>query len=543
MLVTELLHENALRFGAETALVSLESEGLHPRDTTSYAAHRRALTWGQWETLSNQIAHFYRSIGIGRGSRVGILLRNCLEWLPIWFGILKSGAVAVPLNFRFGVEDLVWCANHTELDALVLGPKCVEPVERGLEQLLRLRSFVYVGGTEDCPSFARPMMEAWNGWPTEPPEADISAEDDAAIYFSSGTTGSPKAVVYTHATLCAACALEQSNHGQNHNDVFLCIPPLYHVGAKFHWMANLLVGAKGVLLLGFSVPAFFEVMEREAVTIAFLLLPWAQDILVAQDQGMPDLGAYTLNAWRLLHMGAQPIPPQVLDRLRARFPEVACAVSYGLTEAGGPGCLNLRPECLDRRGSVGVPGAGWGARIVDDAGLDLPSYGTGELLVRGPHMMRCYWKEPESTAAALAGGWLHTGDLAYRDEDGFYYLVGRRKELIISGGEKIYPDRVENLLRTCPAVKDAAVFGLYHCRLGEAPVALVELKPEAECTEETLLSLCASLPRFQRPLQIFFGLVPRNPTGKIERVHLARRFAGQKLGPFRPVRGGVEGAS
>lgn len=537
MLITELLKQNADQYPKETALVAVESEGLLPEDPLGYTARRSSITWEGFNQMSNQIAQYYLSLGIGKESHVGLLMRNCLEWLPIYFGILKSGAVVVPLNFRYDVNELAWNIAFADLDALVFDQHCVSTVSACSEQFTNLRSLLFSGKDELCPSFAHTLHSVWKTAKKEDPEISLYAEEDAAIYFSSGTTGIPKAVVYTHATLEAACLLEQSNHRQTHEDCFLCIPPLYHVGAKLHWMGNLLVGAKGVLLLGFTVTAFFETLSRESVSIAFLLLPWAQDILVSVANGSLRPDQYQLNAWRMLHMGAQPIPPSVVRRLHSTFPKVALEISYGLTEAGGPGCLNLSSAETARPGSVGIPGSGWEAMLINENGDRVPPGALGELLVRGPHMMRCYYKDPQATGKALEDGWLHTGDIARQDEEGFYYIVDRKKELIITGGEKIYPDQVENYLRNCPDIKDAAVFGLHHCRLGEVAVALIELVPGTVHTEEELLGFCQGLPRYKRPVRIFFGTVPRNPTGKIEK-NLLRKWYANAMNSVSPASNG-----
>lgn len=454
---------------------------------------------------------------------------NSIHWLPIYFGIIKSGAVVVPLNFRYDTEDIIWSVNFADIDALVLDARCVKQVEMGLAKMSRIRSYVFVGEEELCPSFATHFKVAFGQSDKSEPNNLITREDDAAIYFSSGTTGAPKAVVYTNGTLEAACIREQTLHRQTKEDTFICIPPLYHVGAKLHWMGNLLVGAKGVLLLGFTVPAFFEAMSREQVTIAFLLLPWAQDILVNLHTGEIKLENYSLDNWRLLHMGAQCIPPSVVRRLKSYFPKLDFDISYGLTESGGPGCLNLGMNNLHKLGSVGRPAPGWMAKVVDEKGEEITEGEPGELLVKGPHMMRCYYKDEGATKSALVDGWLHTGDIARRDSDGFYYIVDRKKDIIISGGENIYPVQIEEFLREYKGVKDVAVFGVCHCRLGEVVVALVELNPGETCTEEELLDFCQSLPKYKRPRKIIFGKVPRNPTGKIEKYKLRKKYTAEKL--------------
>lgn len=525
MLATDLLKQNAERYPDVEALIAVDAKGLQPFDDAGYQVRRKAYTWAAFDQTANQVANYYRSIGIGRGDKIAIMMMNCAEWLPIYFGILRSGATAVPLNFRYHVNDIVRSVQFAEITAIVLDAHCVEEVTNSLPQIPQVRSFIFIGADAACPSYAATWDTSFSLADTRAPGISLAETDTAAIYFSSGTTGMPKAVIYTHKTLKEAWKLEHSNHQQVHGDTFVLIPPLYHVGGKLHWMGNLPVGARCVMLLGFNVTAFFEVMRRERISISFLLLPWVQDILYQLDSGLLDLSKYDTSSWRMLHMGAQPIPPIIVQRMQRYFPDLQYEVSYGLTESGGPGCLNLSHTRPDKMGSVGQLASGWSAKIVDRDGNPVGPNVPGELLLRGPGITPGYYKNPELTAEALKDGWLHTGDLAKTDDEGFYYIVGRIKDIIISGGENVYPLEIEVFLRTHPAVQDAAVFGICDCRLGEAVVAQVELKDGAACTEEEMLAFCQALPRFQRPRQIFLGAVPRNPTGKIDKKALRAMYS------------------
>jgi len=231
----------------------------------------------------------------------------------------------------------------------------------------------------------------------------------------------------------------------------------------------------------------------------------------------------------MMHIGAQPVPPSLIQRWKKYFPNHQYDTNYGLSESTGPGCVHLGVENIHKVGAIGIPGYGWEARIVDENRDPVRHGEVGELAVRGPGIMKCYYKDPAATAAVLKDGWLHTGDMAMQDEDGFIYLVDRKKDVIISGGENIYPVQVEDHLRSHEAIKDAAVIGLPDKRLGEIAAAIIELKPGHQCTEEDINAFCMSLPRYKRPRKIIFDKVPRNPTGKIEKPKLREKYGATAL--------------
>ena len=270
--------------------------------------------------------------------------------------------------------------------------------------------------------------------------------------------------------------VEQNHHSQTKDDVFLCIPPLYHTGAKMHWFGSLITGSKAVLLKGAKPEWIIKAVSDEKCTIVWLLVPWAQDILDAIERGDIDLNKYELSQWRLMHIGAQPVPPSLIKRWLKYFPNHQYDTNYGLSESIGPGCVHLGVENINKVGAIGKAGFGWETKIVDEKGEIVPRGEVGELAVKGPGVMLCYFNDEKATEDVLRDGWLFTGDMAQEDEDGFIYLVDRKKDVIISGGENIYPVQIEDFLRKHDAIKDVAVIGLPDSRLGEITAAIIEVK-------------------------------------------------------------------
>lgn len=537
MPITEILERNAREFGNDICLVEINPDIQEKRrvtwrdydlvEATSMACYRREITWSVFDEKANRMANLLLSRGVEKGDKVGILLMNCLEWLPIYFGILKTGALAVPLNFRYVAEEIKYCVELAEVDVLIFGPEFIGRVEEIVDDIAEKRILFYVGG--DCPSFAEDYDKLSANCSSTAPGIRLTDDDYAAIYFSSGTTGFPKAILHKHRSLMHSATVEQKHHGQTKEDVFLCIPPLYHTGAKMHWFGSFLAGSRAVLLKGVTPRTILETVSEEGCTIVWLLVPWAQDILLAIERGDVKLEDYKLAQWRLMHIGAQPVPQSLIRRWKEIFPKHQYDTNYGLSESIGPGAVHLGVENIHKVGAIGIPGYGWEVRIVDGDGQDVTGEEVGELILKGPGVMECYYNDEKATAETLKDGWLYTGDMARRDEDGFIYLVDRKKDVIISGGENIYPVQIENFLSRHPAIKDNAVIGLPDHRLGEISAAIIECKPGASLTEEEVLEFCKELPRYKRPRKIIFAEVPRNATGKIEKPKLRRMYHSENL--------------
>ena len=537
MPITDLLERNSKLYGEEVALIEINPE-IHENarvtwkeysliQPTSSTYYRRDITWSVFDEKANRVANLLQGRGIRKGQKVAILLMNCLEWLPIYFGILKAGAIAVPLNFRYTAEEIDYCVKLADVDVLFFGPEFIGRIAQIAEDLGKERLLFFVG--DSCPTYADDYLFLVSNCSSSAPKVLITDEDPAAIYYSSGTTGFPKAILLKHAALLQSAQMEAVHHKTTKDDVFLCIPPLYHTGAKMHWFGSLYTGSRAVLLKGNAPEAILEAVSSEGCTIVWLLVPWAQDLLAALDAGTLRLSDYSLSQWRLMHIGAQPVPPSLIKRWLHYFPHHQYDTNYGLSESCGPGCVHLGMDHIDKVGAIGVPGFRWKAKIVDENGETVERGEVGELCVQGEGVMVCYYHNPEATAEVLKDGWLHTGDMAREDEDGFYFLVDRKKDVIISGGENLYPVQIESFLSSFPKVHDVAVIGLPDPRLGEIAAAIIKLKEGVSCTEEEINHFCLGLPRYKRPRKIIFADVPRNATGKIEKPRLREIYHSTRL--------------
>ncbi len=537
MTIVDLLEKNAKEYPNEECLVELNPQIVPEQyktwreyslvEPTLAKEYRRSITWKEFDDTANRFANLLKDKGIVRGNKVAILLMNSLEWLPIYFGILKLGALAVPMNYRYTSDEIKYCLDLADCNALVFGPEFIGRVEPIADHTPLVKTLIFVG--DAYVPFADHYDQIINNYPATKLDVKLDEDDEAAIYFSSGTTGFPKAILHLHRALISSCKWEQKHHGQQKNDVFLCIPPLYHTGAKMHWFGSLISQSKAVILKGIKPEWIMSAISEEKCTIVWLLVPWAQDILDAIDRGDIDLKKYNTDQLRLMHIGAQPVPPSLVQRWLRVFPNQQYDTNYGLSESIGPGCVHLGVENTDHVGAIGVPGYMWEVKIMDGDKEVTEPEAVGELCVKGPGVMVCYYKNKEATDEVLKDGWLYTGDMAKRDKDGFIYLVDRKKDVIITGGENLYPVQIEDFIRKHDKVKDVAVIGLPDERLGEIAFAIVEPKDGMTLTVEEIEKFTFDLPRYKRPRKIVIASVPRNATGKIEKPKLREKYIGKSL--------------
>jgi acyl-CoA synthetase (AMP-forming)/AMP-acid ligase II len=488
------------------------------------AGRRYEINWAQLEERTNRLANSLLDAGIKKGQKVFHLGKNSLKWLEIYFAILKTGAWAVPLNFRFTDDDIRFCAKTAEPVAFLFDEEYTDRITNLRRELPSVKLYAVVGKkTTEMSTTVEDLIGKGSPMPVSiRPEE----EDECALYFTSGTTGAPKPVLIRQKSIMCTAIHEYVNHKHESTDRFLMMSPLYHV-AIGHMLGGILSGGCTVLLVDQISPKIIvEMIAKEHITIVFLLVPWAMDILEAFDKRELKLEDYNLKNWRLTHMGAQPIPPSLVKRLKGYFPKMQYDTNYGLSESMGPGVVHLGIENEHKVGAIGLPGILWDVRIVDENNKDVNKGEVGELIAKGPGVMKEYYKNPELTRTIIQDGWLHTGDLGKVDEDGFIFLVDRKKDLIISGGENIYPVEVEEVILKHPKVHDVALIGAPHERLGEVAVAVIQPQEGAVITEKDITEYCEkNLPRYKRPNRIIFDQIPRSPTGKILKPKLREKYS------------------
>jgi long-chain acyl-CoA synthetase len=516
MNLVDLVYKNARTYPDKPAFVELRP----------VSKLKKGVGWKEFSERTNRLANALAARGIKRGERVFLLGRNSLQWVEAFFGVTKLGAWITPLNFRFTKENVEYCGRVAEPAAFIFDEEFAPIVHEVEGSLPSVRERVCIGTSNS--GFVT-TDELIGSAPSTQPDPAPADEEECGLYFTSGTTGTPKPILLLHKNLFCTAVNEVTNLRLTQEDSLLMIPPLYHL-AIGHMLGSMLAGAKTALLTEAVTPQYiFEAVQDEEIRVVFLLVPWALDILEGLDKATLKQDDYRLDHWRVVEMGAQPIPASLVERWKRYFPRMAFNNTFGLSESSGPGTINLGLGNEHKVGAIGKPGLLWDARIVNEHDEDMPVGEVGEIILKGMGVMKEYYKNEELTAQTLRNGWLHTGDLGRMDEEGFIYLVDRKKDLVISGGENIFPVEVEGVILKHPKVRDVAVIGTEDKRLGETVTAVIEAVPGEILTEDEIKAFCEEhLPRYKRPRRIIFDTVPRSGTGKIEKPRLRAKYSKQR---------------
>jgi len=490
---------------------------------------RRTLTWKQFNDAINRVANYLsKELGVKDGDYVMHLQNNSLEWLITYYGIIKIGAVVVPLNFRFVGADILYAAEVCSPKVFMLGSEFLPVVQPVQKDLTTVDTYICVGDSVPADMTDYKTIAAYD----DISEALVDVDDQHAIamMFTSGTTGKPKPVLHTHFSLNNTAIGIGMSYFVQKNDNYVFFLPLYHSGTMFLWGPFYATGATGTILREFKDPKWIiEAIAEEKGTDVLVVVPIAVALLNAIKNGEINLADYDLSSWKYLEIGAQPVPFDVMKGLVETFP-VGVSNIYGITEGGGGGTFNLYPEDVLRKpGSIGKPTFGVEGKVVDFQGKEVPPGEVGELIFSTPRMMREYYRNPEMTEEALKDGWLYTGDLVKLDEEGFFYIVDRKKDMITSGGENIFPVEIEDALMDHPKIDDAACIGYPDDRLVEIVLAIVQLKEGETLTEEEVIEFAKTkLATYKVPRKVIFDTVMRNPTGKLMKPQMRVKYTGRK---------------
>ncbi|MFX0028375.1 MAG: class I adenylate-forming enzyme family protein [Candidatus Hermodarchaeota archaeon] len=463
--------------------------------------------------LTNKVANFLYDLGIRKGDKVSVYLPNIPEYVYLYLGIPKIGAVTGPVNALFKAREVKFVVDHSEAKILVTIPQLIEVVNEIKGDLPNLKHVIVIGEqTENTLNFWELMEKASA---ETPPKVKIKEKTDvAAILYTSGTTGFPKGVLQTHFNIRRNAEMIQEFIKAREDFRYLLILPLFHVNAQIVTvMAPFSIGASCILTPGFSAQTHWETVAKYKAT-TFSAVPTVLSILLRMPHENLDLSSL-----EFVICGAAPLPVEVFKEFEETF-NCKIVEGYGLTEGTCASSVNPLPtETEDRRkvGSIGIPLPGNKMKIVDENGNDLPPNTKGEIVVKGDNVMKEYFKNPDANAETLKNGWLHTGDIGHMDDDGFFFITDRKKDMIIRGGENIYPREIEEVLYSHTAVSLATVIGVRDKIYGELPKAFIVLKEGESVTEEEIIDFCKqNLADFKIPKYVEFrDTLQQTPTGKI----------------------------
>jgi fatty-acyl-CoA synthase len=492
----------------------------YPHEALIKCGDDLAFTKGEFNLRVNRLGHALQEAGVKKGDRVAVLLANTHVYLEILQALCKLGGVMVPLNFRLAAPELEFILNDSEPVMLVYSPEFLPLVEEIRGKVPSVKQFIceLAGGAESDNEY-----EAWvaNRSEEEPkPDSEVTYDDPEFIMYTSGTTGRPKGAVVLQGNIQWNCINSVPIYSFSHTDVQIVCAPMFHVGGLgVSAIPSLYVGCKMVIQRFFDPSGIFRLIEDEKVTVMFGI-----PVMFLFMTQVPEFENADLSSIRLFLAGGSPCPRPLIETYMKRG--VTFSQGYGMTETA-PAITVLRAEdALRKLGSCGKPVFHLDVNVVNLEGEKLPAGETGEVIVRGPNVIREYWRRPEASAESIVDGWLHTGDMGYYDEEGYLYLIDRKKDMYISGGENVYPAEVEDAIMGFDRVGDVGVIGIPDEKWGEVGMAIVVPKPGEEVSEESVIEFCKGrLAKYKVPKKVLFTEeLPRTATGKILKKVLKAQY-------------------
>ncbi|NQT30723.1 MAG: long-chain-fatty-acid--CoA ligase [Deltaproteobacteria bacterium] len=498
---------------------------LYP-DQEAFVYGDTRITYSEFNTRINKLIHALHKMGVKQGDVIGVLSWSCLQFAEIYGTSMKGGFIASPFNPRLQANELEYIINYSEANTLFVGPELFEVASSIRGKLPKVKKFISLEG-------AGPDMIAYDellkSYPGDEPDVQVDEDDPVCIIYTSGTTGMPRGALYTQKRFIEDARTLVIDMSLQPGDKRVQITPLFHIAGNTHFRSSLYTAGCNIIVKFFDAATTLKIIQEEKATH----MDFVPTHLVAM-LNLPDLEKYDISSMKFLWYGASPMPQEVLKRGMKVFGPIF-AQGYGQSESGPAiSCLNKddhnvldKPEKEQKKlASAGRPHIGVQVRVVDDKDKDVGPGEAGEIIVRSKQLMVEYWHRPEDTKANLVKGWLHTGDIGYYDEEGYIYIVDRKKDMIITGGENVYPREVEEVLYRHPAVMEAAVIGIPDEYWVEKVHAVVTTKEGEKATAEELIAFCKkSLAGYKTPKSVeFVDALPKNPAGKILKRELRDKF-------------------
>ena len=497
-------------------------------DEEAFVCGDHRITFAKFNARVNSLIHGLCSLKVQKGDVLGILSWNCLEYPHVYGAAMKGGFIASPFNPRLQMDELQYLINYSEANTLFFDPAFASTIDSLRSRLPGVRNYISFGeSVADTASYSQLL----DGYPSNEPGIQVGKDDPFIIFYTSGTTGVPRGALYTHFRKLNNTRIKALEMGVKPGDRHIMVLPFFHIGGDSHVWPFFIVGGCNVIIAqkSFQPEAVLRTIQNEKAT-DLQIVPTQLNALVS----CQDLKAYDLSSLRRIYYAASPMPIELLRRGLSVFGPIF-SQGYGQSESGPQVCSLPRKahQVLDKPAeeqkvlsSCGQPSLGVHVRVVDETNTDVAPGIVGEIIAQSDSIMECYWRRPDETKEAIRDGWLHTGDMGFYDEKGFIYLVDRKKDMIVSGGENVYSREVEDVLYMHPAVGEAAVIGIPDPVWVERVHALVVLNPDAEATEEEIINFCKKrIAHFKAPKGVeFVESLPKSPQGKIVKKEIRQKY-------------------